>query len=223
MRWGAAIALVQLLAVLSTALLTAASAVYWRSRGMPPNDKSEAPFVYWDVQDDAIVFWGVSTTGFGMRQVEVMGTGTDVRERPPPKLPRRGMPNWVVVSEKARYCDMDVEGYGWPCTTLWTAQVHRFDQWRPLRIGLTTIGYKGGSISIPTMIYWPGVVANVLTAAVCWCATFLMMVKFRAWLRVRAGRCVKCSYDIRSLHGNLCPECGTAFSRPNRPENTTSA
>lgn len=25
------------------------------------------------------------------------------------------------------------------------------------------------------------------------------------------GRCVRCGYDLRGLHGRICPECGTEF------------
>ncbi len=64
--------------------------------------------------------------------------------------------------------------------------------------------------TLPTAVYWPGLVVNTLLVAGALCAFLLLLYanrKQRATWKRRRNKCVFCSYE---LHGAFvrCPECG---------------
>jgi len=68
-----------------------------------------------------------------------------------------------------------------------------------------------GTIVLPYGPIWPGLLANTAIYGSAWWALLFGPGMFIRWRRRRAGRCVKCGYDLRGLSpGSECPECGRA-------------
>lgn len=61
---------------------------------------------------------------------------------------------------------------------------------------------------LPARIVWPGLLANLAAYGIV-CLTLLVTVQTirRLWNRTRR-RCPECSYDLRGLSSEGCPECG---------------
>ena len=68
-------------------------------------------------------------------------------------------------------------------------------------------GVADTSFYIPTLPYWPGLIANtVVWGAVAWVMVFGVR-RLRAILRRRKGLCTACAFPLHQLP--RCPECGT--------------
>ena len=62
---------------------------------------------------------------------------------------------------------------------------------------------------LPIAPIWSGLAFNTLFyGTIAWGLLFLPGT-LRRWRRVRAGRCLKCGYDLKDLAARAaCPECG---------------
>ena len=76
--------------------------------------------------------------------------------------------------------------------------------------GQFTNDYFGGGL-LPLRPIFPGVIINTLFYAAIWFGVFFGVAALRRFIRKKRGRCVKCSYDLRSGFAGEergCPECG---------------
>jgi len=60
------------------------------------------------------------------------------------------------------------------------------------------------------MPIWSGFLIDTAMFASVWAMLIRGPVLVRHWMRVGAGRCPKCRYDLSGLTGGVCPECGSA-------------
>ena len=52
-----------------------------------------------------------------------------------------------------------------------------------------------------------------VAGAFCFLPTFAMVIAVKRRLRIRAGHCFVCSYNLAGNSSGVCPECGTPISR----------
>lgn len=62
--------------------------------------------------------------------------------------------------------------------------------------------------SMPTRVYWPGLVFNTLFFGVLFLVMFILPGRAKIARRRRLGLCLACGYDLAGL--SKCPECGRA-------------
>lgn len=83
----------------------------------------------------------------------------------------------------------------------------------PARVGIT--GWNARPLKVPDYalpwkIIWSGLLIDLALFCAVIFGTALAWRTVRARRRRRAGRCVRCGYDVRGLApGVVCPECGT--------------
>ncbi len=64
--------------------------------------------------------------------------------------------------------------------------------------------------TMPTRVYWPGLVFNTIFFGVLFLVMFILPGRARIARRRRLGLCLACGYDLAGLA--KCPECGLAAS-----------
>ena len=64
-------------------------------------------------------------------------------------------------------------------------------------------------VELPYHPIWPGLLANTAIYAGAWWVILFGPGMFIRARRRRAGRCMKCGYDLRAIESSACPECGT--------------
>ncbi len=57
---------------------------------------------------------------------------------------------------------------------------------------------------------WPGFTLDVLVYGSVWASILVGVGVVQRRMRMRAGRCARCRYDLSGLAGGVCPECGSA-------------
>lgn len=67
-------------------------------------------------------------------------------------------------------------------------------------------------VFLPYGPIWFGLLANSAIYGGAWWGLLLGLGKLEGWRRKRAGRCVKCLYDLREIQADACPECGEVIS-----------
>lgn len=216
-RWKRTI-LALVLAAVSAVATTVGPALYWRKKGIPPNYASSSPFEYWDMFEGQMVTWGTETSGFGMRVVEVYGSGQSAPSRTPVPIARSSPPAWGDFPGSVRGFNWSGEGYGFPCTVIWTSQHSIFGRMNVLdneMRGLYTFQIAGERYTLPTRIHWPGVLINSVFFAALWGTILFAPVLASVYHRRRRGLCRKCGYDLRGTpHLAICPECGRNVAQP---------
>jgi len=73
-------------------------------------------------------------------------------------------------------------------------------------------GIRVGNLQawLPLVPHWPGLLANTALYGSAWALLLFGPGIIRRMRRRRAGRCVKCGYDLRGSTSTSCPECGHA-------------
>lgn len=72
-------------------------------------------------------------------------------------------------------------------------------------------------LALPCRPIWSGMALNTAVYSLTFLLLFASAASFRRAVRLRAGRCLRCGYDLIRTIGPLCPECGDA--RPGRKAN----
>ena len=109
--------------------------------------------------------------------------------------------------------------HGWPMlalrTTLTAIDSHPEGRWEPdgdgIPTGLTWPTYAVSppfDRALPLRPILPGFIINALFYAAIWFGVFFGVGALRRFVRRKRGRCVKCSYDLRTQFDKGCPECG---------------
>lgn len=123
---------------------------------------------------------------------------------PPPSMP----------ADVNLYISTSIEAYGLPFAAVRSGDL-RYARHTLAKEGRGDVGWQtreipGRSLLLPTWVYWPGLLLNLLV----WNATALVVfIAIDAWIGrrcIRKGRCVVCNYDI-GAGANACPECGTGM------------
>lgn len=70
--------------------------------------------------------------------------------------------------------------------------------------------YAGAEELIPIFLF----IAVLTWHAIVMSGTLNRASSLRAIRLGKAGRCVKCFYDVRGIVGDVCPECGEAIRKP---------
>jgi hypothetical protein len=83
-------------------------------------------------------------------------------------------------------------------------------------IGLPVSRTRGRGQLLPTWVYWPGMILNLLVWNAAGLGLFISLDALVGLRRLRRGRCVICGYDIGDS-ALACPECG-----PGRPTNAAT-
>jgi hypothetical protein len=116
-----------------------------------------------------------------------------------------------------------VTGYGWPCPALW----HGFERsvsvspsatvesGVTIRSGWVLPRYRAlpaAQVQLAKIVPYGIVSSGFLVDLICyWFVAAIMILLpgiLRRVSRRARGRCVRCGYDLRSLVGDRCPECG---------------
>ena len=155
-------------------------------------------------------------------------------EEPPPASPEAVLPRWSRIAHinSARSRQVYIEGpephpdwafevgVGWPIVS--AAYVHL--SWLSMRTGHgeevidgveledftpITVDVFEAPCAIPLRIYWLGAGANTVLYSAFLFALWYAIISVRMTLRDRAGRCIKCGYDLRGNASGVCPECGS--------------
>jgi hypothetical protein len=117
-----------------------------------------------------------------------------------------------------------VKAYGWPAVALWCGGVidnsaasvtmtdHRGWSPPPSLVPPVESLYLYGTPLLPTLPLWPGFLVDWMLYAIAGLALLSLPSLLRNRLRRRRGRCIECGYDLRSVPGPQCPECGSRFS-----------
>lgn len=216
MKWWKRTILAVMLAAVSAAATTIAPALYWRKKGIPPNYASSSPFEYWDVHDGQMVTWATETARFSVRVVEVLGTGQREPGVLQEKLARSPVPRWADLPTDASAFSWYGEGYGFPCVALWTSRCLIFGRFNSLAFEmreLATFRMAGEEWTLPTRVYWLGVLLNTVFFATLWGLALIVISAGLQRRRRRCGQCLKCGYDVRTIGGEVCPECGTPVAK----------
>lgn len=130
------------------------------------------------------------------------------------------MPPWWVL----RACDESpqtsvvyVFAFGWPSRCLWSAEymscqsgkaAPQFTRTRAIEVPLRPQTW------FPTGVIPAGMVINTLVYSVSLYISTIGCSGYRKWTMRRLRRCGRCGYDLRSLIGSTCPECGQRMSHP---------
>jgi hypothetical protein len=137
-----------------------------------------------------------------------------------------GLPDWVmaarkppkdVVPPKYMFLWHGIDyGLGWPCFALHARSLGPDASHGTRLSGIHLPAIKGwldpdstSSPSLPLEPIWPGFALNTFFyAALAW-GLWQIPLAIRRRSRRRAGKCVKCGYDLRATPaGSPCPECG---------------
>ena len=161
------------------------------------------------------------TCGFGM-----------VAERGEPESL---LPSWahgrLGAAKKSRVCDStsplsngrwsSVGAFGWPLPALATFRTRagfgtsekdwgylQRPRWLDFPDRTVRSRYFAWDNALPTAPLWPGTAVNTAAYSGAWAGLLLLPALCRRVRRVRAGRCLRCGYD---LAGGLarCPECAS--------------
>lgn len=135
-----------------------------------------------------------------------------------------------------RVVRMAEHAFGWPLPMLSFSEVHLPDpgkdttirtlrrigvdesgfarhEWTVARIlNMRTFAASAGVFMAPTRLLITFAAINSVLYGVAWLLVFAVLIgvprTIRRALRRRAGRCVKCGYDLRAGTSPVCPECG---------------
>lgn len=196
-KWLVVIAVAALL-TLATPLVVSMfdRALVHQGRHMP-----ERRFVVCDAAGTAVghgyAYWAYATVNLGQMQVLDPHRATG-------RLPR-SVPPWADVNVPPPFTAVTLMASGWPA---------------PWRVSRTFIDHNNAAAMVsdgPTATLWLPLFANVVFFVVLLLIVGQLLElarRIRAWLRVGRNTCPNCRYDLTSLQGTRCPECGHATDRP---------
>lgn len=208
--------LVVVLALATAALSAIVPAIVWKNLVMTVG-VSPSPSMHWDRVGGKVVMWATESPRIGSVHIEAFGTG--VEDFPDTNAERRRtLPMWVHLPARTdRGYSWYGEGYGWPLVALTTHEWQEYTELgsSPLEFfDRRTYFVMRRPVTLPTRVFWPGMLGNVAVFAALWGAVLILPGAVRYVSRKRRGQCLKCGYDVRGIGGGVCPECGTGVYEP---------
>ncbi len=147
---------------------------------------------------DKLPLWSLAHR---MKPSEVVKACGPVGFEPVVYLVERGA-GWPMLAAVERYC----EGFALtPSLQMRSVSVRGAD----VSIRWSTRA-NGNEWVLALMPAWPGFAVDAASFALAWGLVVWAMGKLRRWMRMRAGCCAWCRYDLSGLTSSVCPECGSA-------------